>query len=283
MSREDDTDREDERLGSSDASTGRWIPVIPPQLVTSGPPSDTTPEEATPPQRVTSDAADGQTSPQNEPVRRIDKTYDDIGLSTLEGATVRGPRRVQAPAIYVAMIVVTVGFGIVIAANLVALARHPDLTTWLGPEREVLVNSLIVAILVYVACMIALVALLRREPDPRAYSLLVAPSGWIIPFEIIVIGGVGLQDMGAFDVIYFGVGVLCVTWVACLWRVKVDPEPDIPSPALEGHGTSAGSDGAAAVDAELAPSVPPTPVVRRLVDPLAGTDAARRRRPASRS
>jgi hypothetical protein len=76
----------------------------------------------------------------------------------------------------------------------VALARHPDIIVAMGAEREVLVNSLIVAILGCVVCMIVLfVRLLKRKPDPRAYSALVPPPGYVFvllvrqPYFVIMV------------------------------------------------------------------------------------------------
>jgi hypothetical protein len=146
-------------------------------------------------------------------------------------------RGVQAPAIYVAMIVVSVRVGIVIAATLVALARQPDIVA-MGAEREVLVNSMIVAILGYAVCMIVLfVRLMKRKPNPQAYSRLFPPPGYVFVLLVAVFGGVSIGNMGVFDVVYFGVGVLCVTWVACLLLLKEDPEPVTAGPPTD-TGTS---------------------------------------------
>jgi hypothetical protein len=155
------------------------------------------------------------------------------------GAMVQRARGVQVPAIYVAMIVVTVGVGIVFAATLAALARHPDVIVAMGAEREVLINSLIVAILGYAVCMIVLfVRLMKRKPNPRAYSRLFPPPGYVFVLLVGVFGSVGIGNMGVFDVVYFGVGILCVTWVACLLLLKEDPEPVTPGPPTDAHGTS---------------------------------------------
>ena len=133
----------------------------------------------------------------------------------------------------VAAAVITAGLTVVIAANRVARADLDPQAADYAVMDEDLYGALVVAILGFVVCLVALgihwVVRARGAQGRDAPST--SPPLWLP----LVVGAqfamIGIDDSpGWYYAFHFGVGALCLTWVACvLFLVEEASEPESPA------------------------------------------------------
>jgi hypothetical protein len=139
-------------------------------------------------------------------------------------------RKQLTRATVVAAAVITAGLTIVIAANRVARADLDPQAADYAVMVEDLYGALAVAILGFVVCLVALgIHWVVRGWGAQGRD---APPT-IPPLGYLVVVGVGCAITGSEDspswyyIFHFGVGALCLTWVACvLFLVEEASEPD---------------------------------------------------------
>jgi hypothetical protein len=141
-------------------------------------------------------------------------------------------RKQLTRATVVAAAVITAGLTVVIAANRVARAYLDPQAADYAVMDEDLFGALGVAILGFVVCLVALGIhwVRNRGAQGRDAPPTIPPLGYIVSGGV---GGaiVGIEDSpGSYYAFYFGVGALCVTWVACvLFLVEKASEPESPA------------------------------------------------------
>ena len=141
-------------------------------------------------------------------------------------------RKQLTRATVVAAAVITAGLTVVVAANRVARADLDAQAADYAVMDEDLYGALVVAILGFVVCLVALgIHWVVRGRGAQGRD---APST-IPPLGYLVVVGVGCAITGSeaspglYYVFHFGVGALCLTWVACvLFLVEEASEPDGP-------------------------------------------------------
>jgi hypothetical protein len=132
----------------------------------------------------------------------------------------------------VAAAVITAGLTVVIAANRVARADLDPQAADYAVMDEDLYGALAVAILGFVVCLVALGIhwVVRGRGAQRRDAPSTIPPLWLP----LVVGAysamTGMEDSpGWYYAFHFGVGALCLTWVACvLFLVEEASEPDGP-------------------------------------------------------
>ena len=136
-------------------------------------------------------------------------------------------------ATVVAAAVITAGLIVVIAANCVARAYLDPHAVDYAVMDEDLYGALGVAILGFVVCLVALGihwVVRRRGAQGRDAPPTIPPLGYLVSAGV---GGaiLGIADSpGSYYAFHFGVGALCVTWVACvLLLVEKASEPESPA------------------------------------------------------
>ena len=133
----------------------------------------------------------------------------------------------------VAAAVITAGLTVVIAANRVARADLDPQAADYAVMDEDLYGALAVAILGFVVCLVALgihwVVRARGAQGRDAPSTI--PPLWLPLLVGANFAMIGIEDSpGWYYAFHFGVGALCLTWVACvLFLVEEASEPESPA------------------------------------------------------
>ena len=136
-------------------------------------------------------------------------------------------------ATVVAAAVITAGLTVVIAANRMARADLDPQAADYAVMDEDLYGALVVAILGFVVCLVALgiqwVVRARRAQGRDAPSTI--PPLWLPLLVGANSAMIGIDDSpGWYYAFHFGVGALCLTWVACvLFEGEEASEPESPA------------------------------------------------------
>jgi hypothetical protein len=154
-------------------------------------------------------------------------------VDTIPGGGVDGPQQEAVdPSYRVAAAVITAGLTVVIAANRVARADLDPLAADYAAIVEDLYGALGVAMLGFVVCLVApgIHWVRGRSAQGRDAPSTIPPLGYLV---LVGVGCAiaGIEDSpGLYYAFHFGVGALCVTWVACvLFLVEDASEPESPS------------------------------------------------------
>ena len=138
-------------------------------------------------------------------------------------------RKQLTRATVVAAAVITAGLTVVIAANRVARADLDPQAADYAVMDEDLYGALVVAILGFVVCLVALgIHWVVRGQGRDAPST--SPPLWLTLVVGVQSATIGIDDSpGWYYAFHFGVGALCLTWVACvLFLVEEASEPESP-------------------------------------------------------